>query len=256
MKIDLYADNLKTYTVPFASLIAVLALIPLVIIPQLNMIAQDSQVINKNRDRLNTIEKKAQVLEQQAQQREVLNSQLETAEKVLPLSQSIAPLVLGVQQIAINNNLTVSKIKLQPGKVATDSAKTQTTPVDGTAVQTQTQNDISLQQTSTAIIFEMNVDGNLGSLQSFLQVLEKGRRLLIFKNFKAEVFGANNYHIQIFLAAPYSPLPKISQDQVASELPIISKADDELLEKIGSGLLRDITTSNIAPGPRGVSSPF
>nr|QBM01826.1 hypothetical protein [uncultured archaeon] len=243
----------KTYTVPFLSLVSVLALVPLVIMPQLSQIAADSRVINQNRTRLDSLEKKATDLESQSRNQDDLNSKLATAEKILPISKAIAPLVLGVQQIAINNSLGVNKIKLQPGKVATNSAlpKKEALPTEST-----NNDNLDFKSSDSLVVFEMSLSGSFNSLQSFLKVLETGRRLLIFKNFQSQILAENTYNVQIFLAAPYSPLPLIAEDQIATPLPEISEKDEELLTRLGSDFFKDVTTTNINPGPTGTANPF
>jgi hypothetical protein len=251
MKTSFNLEKFKTYLVPVVSLVAVVVLVPLVVMPQLDQIAADSKIINKNGERLKTLEKKAKDLEAQSQNQDELNSKLQIAEKALPVNKAIAPLILGVQQIAINNSLAVNKVKLQPGKVATGSAE-KLTP----AATTATSEDLNFKSTDSEIIFEMGLHGSFESLQGFLQVLEKGRRLLIFKSFQSQTVGDGNYNVQIFLVAPFSPLPQLTKDQIASELPQISDKDEELLEKLSSAGFGDVTTTTITPGPTGVANPF
>ncbi len=247
---------LKNYSLPLLSFIVVIGLIPLVIIPQLNQIAADSKVVNKNAAKLSQVKAKADELEKLANNQDELNSKLKNAEKILPVSKAIAPLMLGIQQIAINNNLQVSTIKLQPGKVATTSAgvglKTQITSTNNSANQ-QLQN---FNTSSTDVVFQMQMTGTTTSLQNFLSVLEKGRRLLILKQFEVQQTKDGAYTVEVFFSAPFSPLPKISDDQIVNALPSISDSDNQLLEKLSSLLSNEVTTTDISPGEVGTQNPF
>ncbi len=257
MKFNFASDLIKIYLIPISSFLFVVLLVPLVIVPQLNQIAADSKVINNNQNRLTVVETKAKSLENLSANSDELNKKLAAAEKILPVNKAIAPLVLGVQQIAINNGLQVNTIKLQPGKVATSSAAANgsvTTP--NSSISTPV-TSVALTSTDTEVVFKMEVAGTSDSVQSFLKVLEKGQRLLLLKSFTLQADKGNAYNISIIFSAPYSPLPKITADQLAKSLPVISESDNELLERLSSLLSNNVTSTVFESGPVGVTGdPF
>ncbi len=251
-------EQLKSYIVPVFSIIAVLVMIPVFIMPQLNQIADASKVINKNQARLDTIEKKAKDLEKLSQKKDTLDQKINIIEQALPVDKSIAPLVSGIQQLAINSGLSVKSFKIQPGKTATESAKaaspTQSTPKTTSAKQ-KTETAVTT-AASKNLIFQMSLQGGTKAFGSFLTALEKAKRILVLEEFKSQSTDGVSFTFDIFLQAPYAPLPKLSEDQVGESLPTLTVQNENLIEDLNSSEFQDVTESQINPGPTGVVDPF
>lgn len=250
-------EQLKSYFIPVLSIVAVLVMIPVFIMPQLNQIADASKVINKNQARLDTIEKKAKDLEKLSREKDTLDQKINIIEQALPVDKSIAPLVSGIQQLAINSGLSVKSFKIQPGKTATESAKaatpTQTTPKTTSAKQ---KTEPAVTPASKNLIFQMSLQGGTKAFGSFLTALEKAKRILVLEEFKSQSTDGVSFTFDIFLQAPYAPLPKLSEDQVGEPLPTLTVQNENLIEDLNSSEFQDVTESQINPGPTGVVDPF
>ena len=252
MKPNIKFNNLKSYLIPMLSFVAVVVMVPVFIMPQLNQIAADSKVINDDKSKLDAINSKVGELQSLKNNETSLQTDLATTEKVLPISKALAPMVLGIQQIAINNRLAINKIHLQPGEVATTSAQPSSSQTNST---NSPATEPDLQTSPDTIIMNLEMSGSLDSLGNFLKVLEVGRRLLLLKTFKADENAENSYLVRISFTVPYSPLPTLSPDQLTSPLPAISQQDRQLLTKLANQL-KDVTAAQIIPGPVGEVNPF
>ena len=248
--------QIKKYFVPVVSIIAVFVMIPVFIMPQLNRIAEASKIINKNQARLDPIEKKAGDLEKLSKQRDSLDKNVKIIEQALPVDKSVAPLVSGIQQLAITSGLVVESFKIVPGKTATESAKKTVSNTQSSAQNTAT--EVAPQPTSSErnLIFQITLTGGTKQFKTFLTTLEKAKRTLVLDSFKSQSSVGILFKFDIFLAAPYAPLPKISQDQVGEPLPVLTAQNKKLIQDLDSSEFQDVTQSNISPGPTGVVDPF
>ncbi len=242
-------EQLQGYIIPVGSIAVVIAMVPLFLMPQLNRIADASKVINKNQNRLDTIEKKASDLDKLAQNRDSLNKKLKIVEQALPVDKAVAPLVSGIQQLAISSGLTVKSLKIQPGKVATGSAK----PV---AAQAAAASPIALVPSGSSVVFQINLGGDTAGFRRFLTTLESAKRILVLQSFKSSSTDGVGYSFEVFLQAPYSTLPKISSDQVGEALPTLTVANENLISDLDSSQFHDVTQTQFPTGPTGVKDPF
>ncbi len=250
-------EKIKNYLVPVLSMIAVVVMIPIFIMPQLNKIAEASKILNKNQKRLDLIEKKATDLEKLSEKKDSLEQKIEIIEQALPVDKSVAPLVSGIQQLAITSGLSVESFKIVPGKTATDSAK----PVSNTQAAAPSTGAGAVQKvapssTEKNLIFQITLVGGTKPYKTFLSTLEKAKRILVLDEFQSTSDDGALFKFVVFLQAPYAPLPKISSDQVGEPLPSLSEANEKLIKALDSPEFQDVTQSQITPGPTGVVNPF
>lgn len=252
-------DKIKEYFIPVLSIAVVVILFPLLIMPQLNKIAQASKVINANKNRLTAIENKAKALEKQSEDKANINQKLGVAESVLPITKDVARLVLGVQQLAISSGLKVTALKIQPGKTATSSAtpatigNTKTTPSE-TAAQPTT---VQPKTAQTSLDFEIGLSGSFPVFEGFLKSLESAKRILTLSSFKSvPSTTGSGFNFDVFITAPYGQLPELSSDQIAQELPVLTAQNQKLLDALQSESFKDINSTQLQPGPTGVPNPF
>lgn len=248
-------NQLQLYLVPVASLIVVVALIPLVIMPQLDRIASASKTIGENRTRLEKVKAKADALEDLAENKDDLEADLNFIETVLPVEKAIAPLIFGVQQIARDQGLAVTKIRLAPGKTATASA----TPQSDDRLQ-QTQNNQSSNgevfSSKDSLVFELTLSGDINAFKNYLSTLEKAKRILFLNKFEAEE-SQGEYKVTFFINAPYGRLPSGASDRLAQELKKLSPNNEKLLEDLKSEIFQDVTDVQIPEVPTGTEpNPF
>lgn len=245
-------EQIKNYLVPGLVFIVVLAMIPIFILPTLNRIAEASKTINQNQTRLNGVKQKASDLEELKGKESDLREKLTIAESALPIDKSVAPLVLGVKDLAVEKGLSVKSFKIQPGKTATESAKKAIGGPTGTSNTT----GIPKLTSQAGFIFQMVLIGKTADFKSFVAALESAKRLLLVQEFKGISSDGANYEIEVFINAPFSPLPEISEDQEAAALPKLTAANEKLLEDLKSSIFTDRTAKTIEPGSTGVTDPF
>jgi len=250
-------EQLKNYLIPVLSIVVVVIMIPLFILPQLSKIAEASKIINKNKNRLSSIEKKATELAELSKNKNDLEEKIKIIEQALPVDKSVAKLVSGIQQLAISSGLRVSTFKIVPGKIATESAK----PVSNNSKKTQTntkKNTGSSEATSAEknLLFQITLDGGIAQFQTFLTTLEKAKRILVLNEFKSSSQDGKIFKFEVYLRAPYSPLPKLSEDQIGEPIKTLSKQDEVLLNALKSEEFRDVTEFEISPSQTGIVNPF
>lgn len=250
-----YLDKFKSYLVPVGSILAVLVMVPVFIMPQLTKIADASKVINKNQTRLDSIEKKATALEKLSKNQDSLEEKIAVIEKALPIDKSVAPLVSGIQQLAIESGLSVKSFKIQPGRTATESAKPAATSGQSGSLESQTSGQTSI-VSGTNLVFQISLEGGTDAFKAFLATIEKAKRILVLEEFKSQSNDGKKFTFDIYLQAPYAPLPKLSDDQVGEPLPSLTVQNENLIEDLNSSVFQDVTQSQINPGPTGVVNPF
>lgn len=252
MKANNLLNKLSSYVVPVISLLVVVILVPVVIMPQLKNIAASSKVLNENEGRLDKIESKANKLEELAKNKAQIEENLKFVETVLPINKEVAALVLGIQALAHNSGLAVSSFKIQPGKVATESAKKTTEGETKIAANTPA----SPTSTKDNLVFNMGLAGELKSLRAFLAALESGKRVITLSQVKSTGGSGANFNFDLFLNAPFSALPTLSADQIGSPLAELTAQNLKLLEDLQTPIFSDITKGTIVPVPTGLTNPF
>src|SRR3989344_1130608 len=121
--------SLKTFVVPTLILITILLIVPFAFVPLLNNVKETNKKLQSEQERLDNLADKLKILN--ALDESDINDKLAKTEQVLPVGKSLASLVVGIQNLAVGNNLFVEAITLNPGSVATDSAKTNNTSTSG-----------------------------------------------------------------------------------------------------------------------------
>lgn len=245
-------EKAQLYLIPVASLLVVVALIPWVIMPQLNRITSANKSIQKDQSRLSVVKTKADKLDKLAENETDLNNNLQFVESVLPIEKAIASLVVGVQQIAKDNGLQVIRLRLAPGKTATSSAKTAASKLDTTNNQAANSGIFS---SKDSLVFELKLSGKINDFKNYLATLERAKRILFLNRFDAQQ-SPNGFDVTFFINAPYGQLPLISPDQIAQQLKELSSSNQKLLDDLKSGQFQDVTNVQIEEVPTGVENPF
>lgn len=246
-------DKIKTYFVPLLSIIVVVLLVPTVVMPQVKKLSENWKIVNQNGKRLDALETKATALEQIASAHDELDRNLSTAESALPIEKDVARLVRGVQNLAVGSGLEVRKVEIKPGKTATTSA-TPATTTDASA--TPPVNKDTVVSSKNDLIFDLTVRGSLEAFQSFLKSLEATKRLLILSSFKAASDSGSDYLFDVVVDAPFGPLPKPSQDQLAQAVAELSSDNKKLLNDLEGSAFKNVTNDPLPTGPTGVTDPF
>lgn len=255
MQTDFFG-KFKNYLIPTASILAVVFLIPTVVLPQITKIRENLKVVNENGERLDQLVAKAGALEQLAQAEDQLDKNLAIAESALPIEKDVARLVRGVQNLAAANGLEVSKVKIQPGKTATVSAAPAEQTTTEPAAQSTNPTTTAATTNKSELIFELDLRGNIANFQSFLKGVESTKRLLIMSSFKAATSTGAEFTFNVVVNAPFGPLPKIAQDQLAVAVEELSVANKKLLEDLAGSTFQDVTNTPLPTGPTGVADPF
>ncbi len=247
-------SKFQTYLIPLVSIILVIFLVPAVILPQFKKIKENYLVVSQNKDRLATLEIKAEALKKLASAQESLDKNLAIAESALPIEKDVARLVRGVQNLATTNGLEVSKVEIKPGKTATVAAN----PTGGTTANStnQTSAPVTAAVSKSELLFELNMKGNIGSFQSFLKSIEGTKRLLLLSSFKSTSETGDSYNFTVVISAPFGPLPQLSQDQLASAISELSANNQKLLQDLESTVFKDVTNEPLPSGPTGTADPF
>lgn len=246
-------EKFKVYLVPILSIVVVVVLVPTVVLPQFSKIRENLSVVNQNSDRLDDLESKADALEELAKAEAALDKNLAIAESALPIEKDVARLVRGVQGLAVETGLEVSKVEIKPGKTATVAADTAAAPT----TQASTAKPLATAETSKSeLIFGLSLRGNLASFQNFLKSVESTKRLLILSSFKSTSTSGVDYSYNVVINAPFGPLPKISQDQLAKAIVQLSANNQKLLNDLETDVFKNVTNVPLPTGPRGTQDPF
>ena len=246
---------MKVYLVPLVSILVVFFIIPTIVLPQIKQINENWKIVSQNSKRLEALETKAAALEQIALAQAELDKNLAIAESALPIEKDVARLVRGVQNLAVGNGLEVSKVQIKPGKTATESASPKTATQD-TSQDTTVKTSPVVSSSKTDLVFELTLKGTLAAFQSFLKSVERTKRLLILSSFKSTSQTGSDYTFNVVVDAPFGPLPKISQDQMAQAVAELSQDNKKLLKDLESTVFKNVTNDPLPTGPTGVTDPF
>ncbi|HSX57665.1 MAG TPA: type 4a pilus biogenesis protein PilO [Candidatus Saccharimonadales bacterium] len=252
--------NLKSYLVAIVAIVIVVFLVPTVIIPQFNAIAASYRVVNEDSKIVSQLESKARKLSDLANNVDKLDANLEIAEEALPIEKDVARLVRGIQQLAQTGGLTVTTVKIIPGKTATASATPATSaqtsqPVTSAGAVSPATNTSTANSPKGDLLVELGMTGDDNNFKTFLKALESSKRLLVLSTSKSSATG-NNFTYSVVVSAPFGQLPTISADQYTKPLPELSAADKKLLEDLKSSLFTNVTNNPLPTGPKGVTDPF
>ena len=251
--------KLKTYFVQLLSIVVVVTLVPSVVLPQFKKISDNLAVVSQNNDRLAALENKADALEDLSRAQDTLDKNLAIAESALPIEKDVARLVRGVQNVAVANGLEVSKVEIKPGKTATESATTANTnssSAQNSQTAASTTQSLAEAVSKSELIFELTLRGNLAAFQGFLKSVEGTKRLLLLSSLKSASNSGSDYTFNVVINAPFGPLPKISQDQLAKALAELSTSNQKLLQDLESSVFKNVTNEPLPTGPTGTTDPF
>lgn len=152
-----------------------------------------------------------------------LRQQLLTVVSAIPSDKSIPSIFLTIDQLASNNNVSISDMNINsPGSLATEAAKRQTTEekVLGTSL----------------LPFTISVSGQLTGMQSFFAKVSSVRRLVKLRNFDVsfahEVSSpSGNISVKMGLYAFYAPLPALNP-QAEQTLPTLTSDEYGVLAQL------------------------
>ena len=246
--------SLKSFIVPTLILLTIGLIVPFAFIPLLDNVKETNNKLKADQERLGILSEKVNVLD--SIDESDVNDKLSRSEQVLPVGKSLASLVVGIQNLAVGNKLTVVGITLSPGKVATDSATPAETANDQTGGPSSVGNRaLDSQPKGNVLVLELNLNGSISSLQQFLAKLQNAKRL-VFPNEVSLTSDEEekNFVIKIFLEAPFRPVPKAQGDFVAEPLPELSEKDLETLEFVDR--FTNVTNIKITEVKVGLKDPF
>lgn len=235
-KIDF--SKLKTFVVPAIILVTIILIIPFAFVPLLNNVKETNDSLKSEQERLDRLSTKVEILN--SLDESDINDKISISEQVLPVGKSLASLVVGIQNLAVGSKLTVEKITLSPGGVATNSADINSSGKEG----------------DNSLILELDLSGKISSVQNFLNKLQVAKRLV----FADEVIlstdeESREYKVKFFLKTPFRPVPKSGADAISESLPVLSEANLKTLELVAG--FTNVTNISITEVETGVmKDPF
>ena len=247
-------SSLKSFVVPTLILLTIVLIIPFAFIPLLNNVKETNDKLTADQERLSSLSTKIVVLD--SIDENDVNDKLSRSEQVLPVGKSLAALVVGIQNLAVGNKLTVEGITLSPGKVATDSAS----PAEGandqvSSTSTSDSRSLDSQPNGNVVVLELDLIGSMSSLQKFLNKIQSAKRLVfadeVSLDFNEE---EKEFKIKIFLETPFRPVPKSEGDFVAESLPELSEKDLASLNFVDG--FTNVTNIKITEVSTGLKNPF
>ncbi len=156
----------------------------------------------------------------QALDEETLRQQLRLLTSAIPTEKSLATLLSTAEVVSANTGATLSDLSLiNPGSLATDSAKRQT----------------SEEKTFGAALlpFSVVLTGSEQQIRNYLSTSINVRRLLRIKQFTVVFSGDGNARSNVSLDALYAGLPTNLGDVKQPIVPLTEK-DEQLLDKLAA----------------------
>jgi len=241
--------SLKTFVVPTLILITILLIVPFAFVPLLNNVKETNKKLQSEQERLDSLANKLKILN--ALDESDINDKLAKTEQVLPVGKSLASLVVGIQNLAVGNKLSVESITLNPGSVATDSA---TTTNDNSGA-SASDNSRVREQSNNILVLELSLRGTVSSVQKFLSQIQTAKRLMFTNEVSLDSSEeSRNYAIKLFLDTPFKPVAKSEGDFVSQPLPVLSEKDLETLNLVDRFI--NVTNIKITEVQTGVKDPF
>jgi hypothetical protein len=241
--------GLKSFVVPTLILVTIVLIVPFAFIPLLENVGKTNSGLEEQRERLDGLSTKIDVLD--SLDEKDINEKLSLAEQALPVGKSIAPLLVGVQRLAINSNLKIQGITLNPGKVATQSAT-----IDKTSTQDDAKKTVSAQKEASknAVTMQLELSGSLRNVEKFLKQLQGSKRLSFAEELDIQTSEEKDVEISIRLSTPFRTLSVVEGNILDEPIPVINENNLATLE-FTDGLV-NITNIQIKEVPTNVKDPF
>ncbi len=225
------SPEVKAFGVPFISVVVLIALVFFAIIPLWNKVTTKQNQLASAQEELKKLTQKEEKLKQLDE--EELETQFQVAEIALPSGKEVPALLVGISNLYNQQGMTLTNLKITPGKVSTEAATPQIgdqtqTPVAGSA---QTKN--STFPTNKRLDFDIVLSGSLEQARGFLENLEKSLRLMVVNSFTFTKSITGNAQVSLRISAPFDPFPPIPTN-FAELLPNLSPQDQEILKKLSS----------------------
>ncbi|OGY23423.1 MAG: hypothetical protein A2172_04305 [Candidatus Woykebacteria bacterium RBG_13_40_15] len=239
-------SKIKAYAIPLAIILAVVLLVPIFFVPQITRFREMNLELKKSQQRLAILKQKIVDLGKINENEESL--QLLEAEKIVPSDKKVPYLLMGVNRIANEAGLFVSEMELNPGKVATESAKAATASASKSVTEGSQANKLPKDK----VVFRLQLKGDLQKFKNFLATLEKSKRLLGIDSIKAEVNG-DTYTYNLNIYTPFKTLES-SGDIVAEPLPVFTSRHQSIFNMLAG--FTDYMEEVINEGTTGNKDPF
>jgi len=237
----------RVYVVPIMVVIVIILLVPYIIIPQLNKIKETNVKIEKRAARLEALEAKIESLESIDEKEEL--EQLVEMDKVVPKRKDLAALVIGVRNMIAESELLVEEMTFVPGKIATRSAT-----VSASKKVKTTLNKKEEEQNKNKINFILKAKGKYENLITFLEKLEKAKRLIGISIVTSDYDKENQIHkFEFQIGSPFRGSEE-KKDIIAEPLPKITPLHKKIYDFVIN--LANYTDVSIPLVPKGVENPF
>lgn len=224
MKMNMSNFNFQKFTeyvVPALTFVVLIALIPLVIMPQLGRIAQANSTLKSKTARLDTLNKKFQVL--QSLDSADIEGKLQNVEIALPSGKGLAPMIEAIKKLSANANLVVNAIKLNPGKIASNSATPAALHPNQPAPTTKLKSSLEV---------AVELSGKTVDFEKFLSLVEKAKRIVIVESLIITKNPGKPDNFSLTLGVPFQPISTDSSDILAQPVPELSGADQQLYDTL------------------------
>ncbi len=207
--------GLKSLVVPALILVTIVLIVPFAFIPLLENVGKTNSGLEEQRNRLAGLSDKIEVLDS-LDDRDI-NEKLSLAEQALPVGKSLASLIVGVQRLAINSNLTIQGITLNPGKVATQSAAVKETA--------------SKKVNKNAVTMQLELSGSIRNTEKFLKRLQGSKRLSFAEELTISTSDTDKeVSISIQLSTPFRTTSIVEGNLLEEPIPLITENNLATLE--------------------------
>ncbi len=237
---------LRLYLVPLLVVLAIVLLVPLVLLPQLEIIKEKNLEVQKGQKRLDSLNTKLELLDSIDEEDESIK--LIDMEEVVPSSKELARLVVGVRSLASKAGLSVKAMELSPGRVATQSATPSATKRAKAAVANANKED------KDKTTFTLSVETKkIGDLQKFFTHIQKAKRLLGVNVVEINRDEEGLYTFELEIIAPFREIQSRG-DIVASPLPPLTRIHNEVFDFVADFV--NFTNVAVQKVKTGVKDPF
>jgi len=237
----------RVYIVPLMVLLTIVLLVPFVLMPQISAIKEKNLEIKKGTERLKALEDKIEALQAIDENSESLK--LIEMEKIVPSGKDLAQLVVGVRSLAAVSELKVADMVFEPGKVATGAAT-----VSASKKAKAEEGKAKKEEPKDKITFTLSLEGKLTGFKTFLEKIERAKRLLGISLIELKKEEDEKYYtFDLNVLAPFKGVTR-QKDTISSPLPVLTKKHLEIYDFITNFI--NYTNVSIPLVPKGLKDPF
>lgn len=227
------SPEVKAFGVPFISVVVLALLVIFAILPLWNKVTSKQTQLSNAQEELKRLTEKEEKLKQLDSG--LLETQFQVAEIALPSGKEVPALLVGISKLYNEQGMTLTNLKITPGKVSTESATPQTggqaqTPPSSAA---QTGSGSNSFPSNKRLDFDIVLTGSLEQTRGFLENLEKSLRLMVVNSFSFTKSTTGSSQVSLRISAPFDPFPPIPTN-FAESLPNLTASDQEILKKLSS----------------------